>query len=147
MLRHLGRLQPELAAGLEEIARRPERLRELYPRLPAISIDHGVMEKLRSIATLPLDCGWSDLGSWAALADVRPKDDQGNAVSGDVVAVDAVDNVLVADRGTVAVVGVSGLVVVRTADSVLVVPVERAQEVRSVIAELEARGRHEVSSV
>jgi len=61
-----------------------------------------------------------------------------------VVAVDAVDNVLVADRGTVAVVGVSGLVVVRTADSVLVVPVERAQEVRRVIAQLEERGRHEL---
>ena len=54
------------------------------------------------------------------------------------------DNVLVADRGTVAVVGVSGLVVVRTADSVLVVPVERAQEVRRVIAQLEERGRHEL---
>ena len=144
LLRHLARLQPDIAAGLDEIARSPERLRELYPRLPAVSIDRGVMEKLRSIATLPLDCGWSDLGSWAALADVRPKDDQGNAVSGDVVAVDAVDNVLVADRGTVAVVGVSGLVVVRTADSVLVVPVERAQEVRRVIAQLEERGRHEL---
>jgi mannose-1-phosphate guanylyltransferase len=144
LLRLLKRLQPEMAAGLAELAAAPDRLAELYPRLPSLSIDHAVMERLRSLATLPLDCGWSDLGSWAALAEVRPKDDQGNAVRGDVVAVDAVDNLLYAERGTIAVVGVSGLVVVRTSDSVLVVPMERAQDVRRVIAELEARGRYEL---
>jgi len=144
LLRLLKRLQPEMAAGLAALAAAPERVGELYPLLPSISIDHAVMERLRSLATLPLDCGWSDLGSWAALAEVRPKDDQGNAVRGDVVAVDAVDNLLYAERGTIAVVGVSGLVVVRTADSVLVVPMERAQDVRRVIAELEARGRYEL---
>jgi mannose-1-phosphate guanylyltransferase/mannose-6-phosphate isomerase len=145
---------PQLHAGLEQIAaaRDKQSLAELYPRLPAAPIDTAVMEKLTStgglrrspIATLPLDCGWSDLGSWAALAEVRHKDDQGNAVAGDVVAVDAVDNLLYADRGTVAVLGVSNLVVVRTADSVLVMPIERAQEVRRVLAELESRGRTEL---
>jgi len=78
------------------------------------------------------------------LAEVRHKDDQGNAVAGDVVAVDAVDNLLYADRGTVAVLGVSNLVVVRTADSVLVLPMERAQDVRRILAALEARGRTEL---
>ncbi len=143
-LRLLKRLQPEMAAGLAELAAAPARAAELYPRLPSISIDHAVMERLRTLATLPLDCGWSDLGSWAALAEVRPKDDQANAVRGDVVAVDAVDNLLYAERGTIAVVGVSGLVVVRTSDCVLVVPLERAQEVRRIIAELEERGRFEL---
>lgn len=140
MLRHLKRCQPELAAGLEELAKHPERSAELYPGLPSISIDHGVMEKLRGIAAVPLDCGWSDLGSWAALAEVRPKDGDGNASQGEVVAIDARDNLLIADAGTVAVLGVSGLAVVRTADAVLVVPLERAQEVRRILAECEARG-------
>ena len=81
--RHL----PALAQGLAAIAREPRRLPELYRTLPAISIDHGVMEKLDDLATLPLDCGWSDLGSWEALAEVLPRDRDGNSTQGDVVAV------------------------------------------------------------
>src|SRR4029078_9065314 len=66
----LARLQPELAAGLEEIAAAPGRLRELYARLPSDSIEYAVMEKLDAISTLPLDCGWSDLRSLEALGEV-----------------------------------------------------------------------------
>lgn len=144
LLERLARHQPELAAGLEEIGRRPQAIDEVYPRLPRISIDHGVMEKLDDLATLPLDCGWSDLGSWAALAEVLPGDERGNRGRGDVVTVDSRDNLLYAEHGTVAVVGVEGLVVVRTGDAVLVLPAERSQEVRAVVAELEKRGRDDL---
>ncbi|HEX9669476.1 MAG TPA: sugar phosphate nucleotidyltransferase, partial [Thermoanaerobaculia bacterium] len=144
LLRLLRRLQPEMAAGLASLAAAPERVGELYPRLPSISIDHAVMERLRSLATLPLDCGWSDLGSWEALAEVLPPDAAGNAARGDVVALDAEGNLLLADAGTVAVLGVRDLVVVRTADAVLVLPKERSQEVRRIVAELAARGRDDL---
>jgi mannose-1-phosphate guanylyltransferase len=137
----LARLQPELAAGLEEIAAAPGRLRELYARLPADSIDYAVMEKLDAISTLPLDCGWSDLGSWEALDEVLPRDAQGNTGRGDTLAVDATGNLLFSDTGTIAVLGVEGLVVVRTGDTVLVIPKARSQEVRRIVAELAARGR------
>ncbi len=132
---------PELAAGLEAIAAEPERLGELYRSLPATSIDFGLMEKLEDIATLPLDCGWSDLGSWQALAEVLPADEAGNVSRGEVLAVDAKDNLLVADTGTIAVVGIEGLVVVRTGDTVLVAPKERSQEVREIVAALKAADR------
>ncbi len=158
----LERLQPELARGLEQIAAAPERLDEIYARLPADSIDYAVMEKLDSISTLPLDCGWSDLGSWAALDEILPRDipslplpregegrgpawDQPtwgqNAGRGDVLAVESTDNLLFSDAGTIAVLGVEGLVVVRTGDAVLVMPKARSQEVRKIVAELQARGR------
>jgi mannose-1-phosphate guanylyltransferase len=137
----LARLQPELHRGLEEIAAAPDRLAELYGRLPADSIDYAVMEKLDSISTLPLDCGWSDLGSWSALDEVLPRDEQGNTGRGDVLALEAGDNLLVSDSGTIAVLGVQGLVVVRTGDAVLVVPKERSQEVKKLVQELAARGR------
>ncbi|HSS79499.1 MAG TPA: sugar phosphate nucleotidyltransferase [Thermoanaerobaculia bacterium] len=137
----LARLQPELARGLEEIAAAPERLRELYARLPADSVDYAVMEKLDAISTLPLDCGWSDLGSWEALDEVLPHDAQGNAGRGDTLAVDARDNLLISDSGTLAVLGVEGLVVVRTGDAVLVMPKARSQEVRKIVTELAARQR------
>jgi mannose-1-phosphate guanylyltransferase/mannose-6-phosphate isomerase len=137
----LARLQPELHRGLEEIAAAPDRVGELYPRLPADSIDYAVMEKLDSIATLPLDCGWSDLGSWSALDEVLTRDDHGNTGKGDVLALESEGNLLFSDTGTIAVLGVSGLVVVRTGDSVLVIPKERSQEVKKLVQELASRGR------
>ena len=140
----LARLQPELHRGLEEIAASPDRVGELYPRLPADSIDYAVMEKLDTIATLPLDCGWSDLGSWSALDEVLARDSQGNTGQGDVLALESEDNLLFSDTGTIAVLGVSGLVVVRTGDSVLVIPKERSQEVKKLVEQLKARGREDL---
>jgi len=144
LLELLARHEPELARGLEEIAAAPGRLAEIYPRLPARSIDYAVMEKLDALATLPLDCGWSDLGSWEALAEVLPADALGNAGRGDCLAVDATGNLLFSDAGTVAVLGVEGLVVVRTGDAVLVMPKHRSQEVRRLVRELGDRGREEL---
>lgn len=144
LLRLLERLQPELARGLEEIAAAPDRLDEIYARLPSDSIDYAVMEKLEGIATLPLDVGWSDLGSWEALDEVLQHDDQGNAGRGDRLAVDAGGNLLFSDAGTIAVLGVRDLVVVRTGDAVLVMPKERSQEVRKIVAALVSRGREDL---
>lgn len=144
LLAHLARFEPAIGRGLEALERAPERVEEVYPELPSISIDYAVMERLDSIATLTLDGGWSDLGSWEALAEVLPGDDAGNRCRGDAVAVDARDNLLWADRGTVAVVGVERLVVVRTGDAVLVVPRERAQDVRFLVERLREQGRDEL---
>jgi mannose-1-phosphate guanylyltransferase len=132
--------QPDLAQGLGEIEQRPDRIAELYPRLPSISIDIGVMEHLDEIFTLPLDCGWSDLGSWEALAEILPRDENGNVTKGDVVSIDCQGSVLYADEGTVAALGVDGLVIVKTGDAVLVVPKDRTQEIRKIVAALEDRG-------
>ena len=144
LLELVARHLPELATGLAAIAAAPERLPELYRTLPAISIDHGLMEKLDDIATLPLDCGWSDLGSWEALAEVLPADPAGNSARGAVVAVDTRDSLLWADEGTVAVLGLEGVVVVRTGDTVLVMPKSRSQEVRVLVEALRARGREDL---
>jgi mannose-1-phosphate guanylyltransferase/mannose-6-phosphate isomerase len=144
LLEILARLQPELSRGLEAIAEVPERVGELYPKLPSDSIDYAVMEKLDSIATLPLDCGWSDLGSWSALDEVLPRDDRANTGRGDTLALDAEGNLLFSDQGTIAVLGVRDLVVVRTGDSVLVLPKSRSQEVKRLVDELKSRGREDL---
>ncbi|MEP7011239.1 MAG: mannose-1-phosphate guanylyltransferase [Acidobacteriota bacterium] len=133
--------QPELASGLAAIAAEPHRAAEIYASLPAESIDVAIMEKLDDIATLPLDCGWSDLGSWEALHEILPKDEAGNALRGDVLALDASGNLIVSEGGLVAVLGVSDLVVVRTGDTVVVLPKARSQEVRRLVAELASRQR------
>ncbi|MEM7583795.1 MAG: sugar phosphate nucleotidyltransferase [Acidobacteriota bacterium] len=144
LLGHLARFEPEIGEGLDRIAAQPQRTAEIYPTLPSISIDYAVMERLQSIATLPLDCGWSDLGSWEALAEILPANADGNRGQGDTLAIDARDNLMYADQGTVAVLGVEGLVVVRTQDSVLVMPKERSQEVRRIVEELRDRQRSDL---
>jgi mannose-1-phosphate guanylyltransferase len=144
LLELLARHEPELARGLEQIAAAPERLAEIYPLLPARSIDYAVMEKLDSLFTLPLDCGWSDLGSWGALEELLPSDALGNAGRGDYLALDAAGNLLFSDSGTIAVLGVEDLIVVRTGDAVLVMPKSRSQEVRRLVQELASRRREEL---
>jgi mannose-1-phosphate guanylyltransferase len=139
LLSALGRVAPDLAAGLERLRAAPDA--ERYRALPSISIDYAVMERLGELAALPLDCGWDDLGSWQALFELLEGDAEGNRSLGDAVAVESERNLLVAESGAVAVLGVSDLAVVRTADCVLVLPRARAQEVRRIVERLEAAGR------
>lgn len=113
---------------------------EVYPRLPRTSVDFGIMEGASECWCLPVDFGWSDVGSWPALAEVLAPDEAGNVARGRVVAVDAADNVLVGDDVAVAAVGIHDLVVVATPDAVLVVPKDAAQRVKDVVDSLRARG-------
>jgi mannose-1-phosphate guanylyltransferase len=144
MLELLGRFQPEIAAGLDKIGREPDRLEEIYPQLPSISIDFAVMEKIDDLVTIPIECDWSDLGSWAALWDVLEGDEAGNVTRGRVLTIDCNDNLIFAEEGSVAALGVSDMVIVRTGDTVLVVPRRWAQEVRRLVSQLEERGLDEL---
>lgn len=116
-------------------------VREVYPSLPDVSIDHGVMEKAREVAVVPASFGWSDLGSFASAWELADKDAHGNAAPEDAVLLDAAGCFVRAPAGKiVALVGVSDLVVVDTEDALLVVPRERAQDVKNVVAALKGRG-------
>ena len=117
---------------------------------PNVSIDYAVMERTEHAALVRVDMGWSDVGSWGALWDIADRDDRGNALYGDIVAVDASNCLVRVDNGpSVAIVGVEDLVVVSTRDSVLVIPRQRSQEVRAVVTELKARNstRHTLQPV
>jgi mannose-1-phosphate guanylyltransferase len=150
LLRDIETLMPATFAGLDAIATAlreggeaaaAARAQEVYPGLPSISIDHGVMEHTQGVVTLPGDFGWNDVGSWAALADYRPADEHGNVVQGTAVLHHARDNIVVSDGDhVVTLIGVDGLVVVQSGDGILVVPRERAQEVREAVAALQRRG-------
>lgn len=143
LLDHLGRLEPRLREGLALAAASPSRLQEVYRDLPALPIDTAVMERLEELYTVVLDCGWSDLGSWSALAELLEAGEGGNTTRGSTVACDARDNLLWAESGVVAVLGVEGLVVVQAGGAVLVLPKERSQEVRRIVDELRRRGRED----
>jgi mannose-1-phosphate guanylyltransferase/mannose-6-phosphate isomerase len=107
------------------------------------SIDYAVMEKTGQAAVVPLAAGWSDVGSWASLLDVVERDPVGNALVGDVVAVDCANSYVRAESRLVGVAGLDGCIVVETKDAVLVVPRSRAQDVKKLVEELERHARPE----
>ncbi|MDB6163263.1 MAG: mannose-phosphate guanylyltransferase/mannose-6-phosphate isomerase [Xanthomonadaceae bacterium] len=118
--------------------------REAFAGCPADSIDYAVMERTDAAMVLPVDIGWSDLGSWSALWDVAARDADGNATIGDVIAIDSRDSYVHA-RKLVALVGVDDLVVVETDDAVLVAHKDRVQQVKDVVSRLKAEGRSQAA--
>ena len=114
-----------------------------FSACPSDSIDYAVMEHTRDAAVVPADIGWNDVGSWSALWEVQPKDEQGNAQRGDVY-LDGVKNSLVrAESRIVAVVGVEDIVVVETQDAVLVAHKDQVQRVKQVVDHLKSKARTE----
>ncbi len=116
---------------------------EEFAASPSDSIDYAVMEHTKHAVVVPADIGWNDVGSWSALHDVLPGDANGNVTRGDVY-LDGVQNSLVRAEGRiVALVGVKDLVVVETADAVLVAHKDQVQRVKQVVDHLKASGRTE----
>ncbi len=110
---------------------------------PSDSIDYAVMERTRAAAILPINVGWSDVGSWSALWEVAEQDGDGNAHHGDVLAQDCRDTLAWGDGRLLALLGLEDVVVVDTADAVLVAHKDKVQEVKGIVAELKRRGRQE----
>ncbi|WP_292899884.1 mannose-1-phosphate guanylyltransferase/mannose-6-phosphate isomerase [Nitratireductor sp.] len=120
---------------------RPER--EAFEACPADSIDYAVMEKTDRAAVVPLDAGWNDIGSWSAIWEAQTKDANGNALTGDVLQVASRNSIVSAQKRLVAIVGVEDLVVVETADAVLVARRDAVQNVKEVVGQLKAADRTE----
>jgi mannose-1-phosphate guanylyltransferase/mannose-6-phosphate isomerase len=107
------------------------------------SIDYAVMERTRKAAVVSLNAGWSDVGSWSALHEVREKDGAGNVIVGDVILDDVHDCYVHASTRMVAAVGIRNQVLVETKDAVLVAPLERAQDVKNIVNKLKVLHREE----
>lgn len=112
---------------------------------PSDSFDYAVMEKTRHGVVLPLDAGWSDVGSWSALHEAVPADASDNVCLGDVLTEDTSGCYLQSTSRLVAVVGLKDHVVVETKDAVLVAPKDRVQDVKQLVAQLKKQGRYETS--
>lgn len=124
---------------------RPDK--EAFTAIPSESIDYAVMEKCPGsalpIKMLPLDAGWSDLGAWDAVWSVSPKDDKGNALHGDVLITESSNSLVHASSRLVALAGVENLVVIETADAVLVADRNRCQDVKQIVSLLNQQSREE----
>jgi len=137
---HMGELSMALgeiraAVGTKKAA---AVLKRAWKKMPSQSIDYGVAEKAQNIAVLPGDFGWSDVGSFAALPEVRAKDSNGNVVEGPGLVIDSQGCVVVAGSKLLAVVGMKDVVAVDAGDAILVLPREKSQDVRKVVDALKA---------
>lgn len=152
LLEEARRLVPAMLAALSAaLARRGARaqqraLARAYRALPAASVDTALMERARHVETVAAPLAWDDLGSFDAMARQRRPDARGNRVRGAVTLLDAEGCVVEAEAGHVALLGVKDLVVVRTADTVLVLPRGAGERVRELVARLAAEGRGELLS-
>jgi mannose-1-phosphate guanylyltransferase/mannose-6-phosphate isomerase len=114
-----------------------------FAKCPSDSIDYAVMEKTKSAAVVPLDAGWSDVGSWSSLHEALARDAAGNALRGDVLSVDTQGSFVLAESRLVATVGLKDHVVVETKDAVLVAPKDRVQDVKKLVEKIKQDGRSE----
>jgi len=155
-LEQIRRFRPDIAAacdGALAVRKRDGDFlrvdKQAFSGCPSDSIDYAVMERLTREAgtvaaeVLPLDVGWSDLGSWSALSEVRPCDEQGNVLVGDVYRKDTCNSLLYAQNRFLAAVGVSDLLVIETKDAVLVAHKDKAQDVKAITDYLRQSARPE----
>jgi mannose-1-phosphate guanylyltransferase/mannose-6-phosphate isomerase len=149
-LEELRRLAPDIAAACEQAYMSAQR--DLtFTRIDAAafascrseSIDYAVMERTSNAVVVPLDAGWSDVGSWSSLHAACTPDADGNVIRGDVLAEETHDSYLHAESRLVAVVGLNDHVVVETKDAVLVAPRGRVQDVKALVARIKQDGRSE----
>jgi len=149
-LDELQRLAPDIAAACERASLGATRDLD-FTRIDAVafaacrgeSIDYAVMEKTANAVVVPLDAGWSDVGSWSTLHDACEQDADGNVRKGDVLTEDTRGCYLYAESRLVAAVGLRDHVVVETKDAVLVAPRDRVQDVKALVAQIKQRGRSE----
>lgn len=117
--------------------------RDSFVACPRVSIDYAVMEKTDKAMVVPLDAGWSDIGSWSAIWAISDQDENGNVMRGDVLAKDTTDSYLVAQHRLLATVGVKDVIVAETADAILVAHKNKAQDVKEIVALLKQQNRRE----
>ena len=148
ILEEFQRQMPGFYAQLSELetvlgtADYPTKISHLWPQVAEQTIDYGVMEGAKDVAVIPVEIGWSDVGSWSSLFELLPIDTEGNILTGAHVAIDTHNTlVLGGKKRLIATIGVEDLVIVDTEDALLICTKEREQDVRAVVKQLKQEGR------
>lgn len=149
-LEEIGKFQPEMLAAckraMSESSRDSDFVRvdkEAFLASPSDSIDYAVMEKTDRAAVVPLQTAWSDVGSFSSIWEISERDELGNVVRGDVLMHDTKDSLFMAENRCIAGVGLEGMIVVETADAVLVADMNKCQDVKAIVSQLKNMDREE----
>ncbi len=146
ILEKIEKYLPRLSEHLQEIgkylgtAKETEILSKLFPTVPKVSIDYGVMEKEKNILLVQGNFGWDDLGSWAALAEHSPRDRNHNVSKGKHLGIDTRGCLVYGQEALIATLGVSNLAIVQTDGVVLVCSMDHAQDIKKLVSQLKTKG-------
>jgi mannose-1-phosphate guanylyltransferase len=149
ILREFEKLMPQFYAQLIEIdaalgtAEEQAVLERVWAEVENETIDYGIMERAEDVAVIPVDIGWSDVGSWATLIELLPADGEGNVVVGQHIGLGTRGCLIHGSHRLVTTIGLEDMIVVDTEDALLVCPRERVQEVRDLVEKLRESGREE----
>ena len=149
ILEELERQMPEFYVQLAEVEAAlgtsgyEPALNRVWPQVARQTIDYGVMEGAEDVAVIPVDIGWSDVGSWASLSELLPADEKGNIIVGPHVGIDTQDTLVLGRKRLIATIGLEGMVIVDTEDALLICPREQEQEVRAIVRRLKEDERDE----
>ena len=150
ILNEIRQYLPEIYRNIEVILAESRKngdfqqaVEKYFSAMPSISIDYGVLEKSDKVRLISCDIGWNDVGSWQAVHEVSPKDENGNALQGNVIALDCKNSLIRAEKRLVAAIGVEDMSVIETADAVLIAKNDQSQRVREVVDTLKQRGATE----
>lgn len=150
ILQKFARYLPEIYSRLTSVyaaigtPKEQETIAREYPLMPSVSIDVGVMERAQNILVVPGEFGWSDVGSWDMLGAIHKSDQNGNVSVGDALLLDCTDTTVYSSGRLVAALGLDDMIIVETADAVMVCPRKRAQEVKKIAERLALDGREEL---
>ncbi|MEM9223534.1 MAG: mannose-1-phosphate guanylyltransferase/mannose-6-phosphate isomerase [Pseudomonadota bacterium] len=154
LLDELSRAAPDVASAAAAAAAGAARgagtislAADAFAAAPDISIDYALFERTDKAAIAPLSCRWSDVGSWHAYWETLDKDDSGNAVRGKGISVGSENSLIVSDQADVIALGVKDLAIVAATDAILVCPLDRAQDVKDVVARLKSEKRSDLLDV
>lgn len=134
----LARLEKIVANGLNAIS-----FSDHWRELQNETIDYGIMEKAQQVAMIPLNAGWNDVGSWAALFDLMQRDTDNNVVHGNHIGVNTQSTMIYSNKRLVATIGLENMIVIDTDDALLICPQDRAQDVKKIVDELKRRKANE----
>lgn len=139
ILKKFEALLPDIYSCLEEIGaamgteQEAEVIERVYPEIPKISIDYGIMERCKDVLTIPGDFGWNDIGSLDMLGVVKEEDENGNVLYGEQVNLDTQNCIIYGTDKLIATIGIENLIVVQTGDAILVCGKDKAQDVKKVV--------------
>lgn len=136
----MAKYQPEIAAIL---AQGYDSAVEHFADMPESSIDYAIAERSQAVRMVPLTCYWNDIGSWDAMYDILPHDEHGNALQGDVLALDCKDSLIMGHDRLIAGIGLDDLLLVETDDVIVVAKKGESQKVKTVVEKLKKMGRKE----
>lgn len=125
-------------------ANEKEIIDEVYPTIPSISIDYGIMEKSDKVRVIPAEMGWNDVGSWDNLGVLYEEDENGNVTAGDFVGIDTKNCITYSQKRLISTIGVEDLIIVETEDAIMVCDKNKAQDVKKMVDTLKEQGRNEI---